>query len=128
MEAISQELIDKLFICMELFYGDRWTKYHSKKHSEAMAKTVWINGLYGLNYEQIKHALLICKRHSQSLTVNPPHLMEFFRYAKGESIPYINHPNTYEKGNLEIAKKHLEEIKIKTRGYINLDLQKRLFL
>lgn len=114
MEAIPQEWVDKLFVCMEEFYGDRWKQSFNKPHMESTYKMMWKNGLCGLNYDQIKYQLQRCKRHSKDSFARPPLVTEFFKYAKAAGEPYINyHPKANERGNIEYAKKHLDIIRQK---------------
>jgi hypothetical protein len=82
MEAIPPEWIDKLFNCMELFYGNRWTSKFKVPHSLEFDKAIWRSGLTGLTYDQIKNALVIYKRSAKVTHSFPPHVMEFFRMAK----------------------------------------------
>jgi hypothetical protein len=83
MDAIPNEWIDKLFVCMHQFYGDRWDKQFDKKNLDKFYKTMWKNGLHGLNYDQIKEQLKKCKKHSEHPTTIPPIVTEFYRWAKG---------------------------------------------
>ena len=113
--AIPMEWVEKLFNCMSQFYGDRWDKYFVKPDVKEMAKIVWKNGLSGLTYDQIKFALLLCKRAALNKSEKAPHVIEFFHYAKGVNQPFINyHPKVNEKKcDPEIARKNLYEIKKK---------------
>lgn len=88
MEAIPQEWVDKIFGCMKLFYGERWDRLFDKPHRETLFKTIWQNGLAGLTYDQVKFALKLCRKDALHPRAFPPHVMEFFRYAKGEDRPY----------------------------------------
>lgn len=122
MEKIPDEWIDKLFTCMHEFYGDRWVRYVYDPKIEASLKLMWKNGLYGLTYDQIKAALKLCKRQAEDLTAIPPHVMEFFRYAKGYTLPHIKYQNRPDKrGDPVLARIHISEIKKKMRGYVNVD-------
>lgn len=119
MTEIPMEWIDKLFNCMQLFYGERWDEiinYHNRKDQ---LKMVWKNGLQGLCYEQIKDVLIHCKRHSQDKSAIPPHVMEFFHYAKGNSQLAINYNNpSPENANPEVARFHLDKIRKITQNHI----------
>lgn len=81
-ESIPEEWIDKLFNCLSQFYGERWNRYFEKPNILSMYKAIWRNALTGLNYEQIKQALVIFKRRSADQREFPPHMMEFYRVAK----------------------------------------------
>jgi hypothetical protein len=115
MESIPMEWIDKLFNCMEQFYGKRWSQLFNKLNPETYHKIMWKNGLVGLNYEQIKNALLLCKRSALHPWTSPPHVMEFWRIAKGKAEPYIDyHPKANEPiCNKEIQRQAMHEIKRK---------------
>ena len=117
---IPDDWIDKLFNCMQEFYGERWTRYFSKVHPESLYKTIWKNGLVGLTYKQIKSALIKCKYHARDTNDSPPHVMEFFRYAIGGEQPFIDYsPAKQAHGSPEVARKYLDDIRRKTRGYVN---------
>lgn len=114
MEAIPAEWIDKLFNCMEEFYGDRWKNSFNKPHMESFYKTMWKNGLMGLTYDQIKYELQRCKRHAQNPFAQPPIVTEFFQYAKHAGEPQINyHPDAGKRGNPDIARDHLAKVREK---------------
>lgn len=124
------EWVDNLFICMEQFYGDRWSHPLKNPLTESFYKTIWQSGLMGLTYDEIKKALLLCKRSALNPSISPPHVMEFFRYAKQESQPFIDyHPRANEKkqADKEIAMKHLADIrkKINTGSLTNNEIDKR---
>ena len=85
MEKPPMEWIDKLFNCMETFYGERWTKRY--QGIESLAKTVWQSALQGLTHEEIKRALVRFKREAEKLSSLPPGYMELFCYAKGKIEP-----------------------------------------
>lgn len=105
MEAIPPEWVDNLFFCMENFYSDRW-------QASGYAKTIWQNGLAGLTHEQIKNALRLCKRAALSPQAKPPHVMEFFRFAKGDTAPHIYKDRDVEgKTTPGIATQALQEIR-----------------
>ncbi len=116
MEKPPMEWIDKLFICMEQFYGTRWTKQFNKITPEDLFKTIWQTGLQGLTYEQIKRALVYLKRAAESNYSLPPHHLEFFRYAKGTEKPHIDYGANIGRGDPEIARRAMDEIRGKLRG------------
>lgn len=112
MTIIPDEWIDKLFLAMDTFYGKRWEISLGNSFMKEASKTIWKNGLCGLDYRQIKNALILCKRHAKDPNVFPPHVMQFFRYAKSESQPDISyHPAIHTRGNSEVARKYIAEIK-----------------
>lgn len=116
MKEIPTEWIDKLFNCMEQFYGDRWKCQFNKRTSpENMYKAQWKSGMIGLSYDEIKNALLLCKRSAETSSSFPPHVVEFYMIAKGRKEPYINyHPQANKKQpNEEIQKKYMDEIRKK---------------
>ena len=76
------EWVEKIFNCMELFYGDRWSKLYQEPGKKEFYVMIWHSGLTGLTYEQIKSALILCKKDSSIRGRAPPHAMEFFRMAK----------------------------------------------
>ncbi len=128
MNEIPMEWVDKLFNCMAEFYGERWTRYFDKPHLESFYKTMWKNGLVGLDYNQIKNALVLCKRSALDARNKPPHVMEFFRIAKGFEQPPIDyHPNANKPTcNPEVQKQAMEEIRQKLGKMAGLEIYGRL--
>ena len=126
MEPIPTEWVDKLFNCMGEFYGNRWHQKFKKPNEQEMDKTVWKNGLVGLTYDEIKAALVLCKKSARDPREKPPHVMEFFRYAKRQSQPFINpKEKPIERGDPEIAREHIKEIRKKVGSF---DIIKRFVL
>ena len=116
MEPIPMEWVEKLFSCMEMFYGERWTDSFDKAYSEDIAKAIWKSGLCGLTYEQIKFQLQRLKVQSKDPFARPPLVTEFYRYAKtGLDQPEVILINE-KKGDPEIAKDHLGRIKKTLHG------------
>jgi hypothetical protein len=116
IEPIPIEWIDKVFNCMNEFYGERWSNRYPKESLIDLAKVQWHSALFGLDYDQIKKGLLLCRRHSKDPRVQPPHQLEFFRYAKQDALPDIDyHPDAGKRGDPEIAKDHLTQIRSKLR-------------
>lgn len=113
MEKIPTEWVDKIFNCMTIFYGERWTEPLKKPQVESFNKLMWRNGLIGLTYDEIKNALKLCKRSALDKSVKPPHVMEFFRYAKKTGEPYIDyHPKANDiRADPQLAKDYLRDIK-----------------
>jgi hypothetical protein len=127
MDGIQTEWIEKIFNCMESFYGDRWMKGQSESE-KTINRTIWSTALHGCSYDEIKSALVLCKRHAQDKSEPPPHQLEFWRYAKGTAFPNIRYYQQVEKGNPEHAKKYLSEMKKKLPIQHNVDRIKRTFL
>lgn len=114
MESIPTEWVDKIFNCMNLFYGDRWTSFFNEPHLEEMHKAIWKCGLVGLKYEEIKAALVFCKASAFDHRHTIPHVMEFYRIAKGSFIPEHNRASGDDfKCDQEVQRKAMNEIRIK---------------
>lgn len=96
---------------MEAFYGYRWSSQFDKPHLQSFAKTVWKGGLTGLTYHEIRDTLVyykwIASHHPHA---KPPHQMEFYRAAKSSCKAYTA-PLKTERGNPDIAKAHLAQIR-----------------
>ena len=116
---IPMDWIDKLFQCMEQFYGYRWTKQFEKPLSEDFNKKMWKSGLEGLNYNEIKATLQVLRRHALDPNNKPPHQMEFFKWAKGHSQPNIEYYEAKPKSSADVAEKALQEIREKFHGRKN---------
>lgn len=113
--------IDKLFTCMEQFYGERWTKQFQKKtHAESFTKTQWKSALTGLSYEEIKQALVFYKWEAKNKPhLHAPHQLEFFHTAKRKNYTY-EVPLVENRGSPEVAKAALLDIKNKiSRKMVN---------
>jgi hypothetical protein len=82
MEKPPMEWIDKLFNCMKEFYTERWTRIFKNEAFEALFKTIWQSALQGLNYEQIRDALVFYKRQSRIGGIKPPSPVQFCILAK----------------------------------------------
>lgn len=127
MEAIPEDWITKIFSYMAEWYGDRWTSAFRKAHTEKFMMTLWKNGLMGLTYHEVKYALKLCKRHAEDLGAQPPHVLEFFKYAKGYAQPNINyHPKASQNADPKVASQYLEEIKQKLGMTARLEVYARL--
>lgn len=111
VEKIPGEWVDKLFTCLQMFYGERFEKlYPTKKHD--LYKTIWRSALFGLSYEQIKNTLQILKRASQHPAAEPPTHLEFWRYASGKSDVHIDYTDVKKsRSNPEIAREAMAAIK-----------------
>lgn len=120
MDKPPMEWIDKLFNCMNEFYGERWTKAFTKKDYESLGKTVWQSALQGLSYEEIRNTLVYLKRHSNGAYSTPPNHLEFFRIAKSASIPLPKRPDE-KRCDPEVARRALDEIRAKLDGNSSLD-------
>lgn len=114
---IPMEWVDKLFICMEQFYGARWTKGLDKAYTIAFYKTTWKSALYGLTYDEIKNTLKYLKRAAQHPAALPPHPLEFWKYAKGVAVPHIDYSEPEGTCNPEVAQAALNEIHQKLHGH-----------
>jgi hypothetical protein len=112
MAPIPMDWIDKLFVCMAQFYGERWTKPIAQPHMQDFYKTIWQSGLSGLTYEQIKAQLIKCKKHAEDINSRPISVMEFYQHAKNMTNPVVSpHANTV-KDSLT-AQQHMAAIKEK---------------
>jgi hypothetical protein len=104
MEAIPEDWIDKIFECMALWYGERWIKLYQQSHKEAFYKVIWKNGLQGLSHDQIKHSLIIFKKQAEDTNKFPPHVMEFYRMAKGDNQSQQIDKSTILDGYLRLVR------------------------
>jgi hypothetical protein len=83
------EWVDKLFNCMELFYGKRWLSQFREKTPIRFYKQMWQSALTGLNYDEIRNTLVLLKRIAQNPASLPPNQLDFFFYARGIKKPYV---------------------------------------
>ena len=117
MDKPNMEWIDRIFNCMELFYGERWAKQFDHLMTVPLAKTLWQSALTGCKYDEIRSTLVLLKRAAQGHNSVAPNYLEFFRYAKGSSKPHINYERIIERGDPEIARAAMQEINAKLRGH-----------
>jgi hypothetical protein len=113
MEKPDIEWIDKLFHCMTEFYGSRWTRQFDSGMPENLVKATWQSALHGCTYEQIRSALILLKKAAKHESSLPPHQLEFYRYAKGFSLPVILDVPEKQNFDRDIARRALDEIKYK---------------
>lgn len=116
-KIISDEWIDNLFKCMGQFYGERWCAGLNERQV-TLQKAVWKSGLYGLSYQSIKDALLLCRKNALNAGNKPPLVTEFYRYAKGTDLPNSYRPTdkTYKNQESMVASKAMENMRKILRG------------
>ncbi len=117
IEKTPIEWIDKLFDCMTAFYGIRWTRQFDRWMPEALLKTQWQSALMGCSHEEIRRVLVLLKQSAQDPNAEPPHFMEFYKYAKGYVKPYMGNAGScvVHRGDPDVAKRALAEINAKLR-------------
>lgn len=109
------------------WYGDRWNRPIANELTRSFIKTTWKSGLVGLSHAEIKGALMLCKRHAQQPGVWPPHIMEFFHFAKGVREPLIDYNNPkHQAVDRETARKYMTEIRKKLGMKAHVELANRL--
>lgn len=110
--------IDRIFERMQGIFGDKWSRCYSNQRQLSVGKITWASGLYGLNAIEIKSALNLCERLSNQ---EPPTAVEFYHYAKGIRYPVFKRNKTdVERGDVEVAKRYISEIKMKVGGKCGL--------
>jgi hypothetical protein len=113
MNPIPDEWIDKLFTCMQEFYGNRWESVFIRKNDQKFYKTMWKNGLAGLEYDQIKDALRLYKQYAKDEHAKAPRVTDFYQTAKGNVQPVCKLYNNDHIYNAEIRANAMREIKKK---------------
>lgn len=120
MDKPPMEWIDKLWDCMHLFYGEKWTNQFNKTIPSHIYKMVWQSALQGLTHEEIRNALVRYKRHAESSASIPPNHLGFHSFAKKGTLPpsrTVKRINDCEiKRDSEIAKRELDKIKAVLRN------------
>lgn len=109
------EWVDKIFNCLHQFYGSKWLDHFDKFYPENLAKTAWQAALQGLTYDEIRYALVLLKQNSQLKESTIPNYLEFYRYAKRLSYPKLHDKVEPIRGNPELAKRSLDEIRSKLK-------------
>lgn len=89
----DRQLIDRLFVRMQLIYGHRWSSRfddgaNGQRALEA-AKVEWAVSLSGVHVDQVAKAIEEMKR---SYIEWPPTLPEFMRLVKPEPTPAAHRP------------------------------------
>jgi hypothetical protein len=118
------EWVDKLFNCMELFYGTRWLSQFREKTPIQFYKQMWQSALTGLTYDEIRNTLVLLKRTAQNPASSPPNQLDFFFFARGIKKPYVKERDrTTVEGscNPEITRRALDEINATLRFRKPLD-------
>lgn len=122
MDKIGLDVIDRLFTCMQQFFGSRWDIIFRGDSNKQLVRTIWQTSLQGLTEDQIRTALKLVKANlAQFPNSYPPTPMEFYRIArpvlkKLPEPPVIGGPSN----DSEIAKKFLNDMRQKlSRKIVN---------
>jgi hypothetical protein len=113
MNPIPDDWIDKLFVCMQEFYGQRWEALFHRKNDQNFYKTMWKNGLAGLEYDQIKDALKLYKQYAKDEHSKAPYVTDFYQTAKGFVKPVYKSHNNDHIYSSEIRENAMREIREK---------------
>lgn len=113
MDKPDMEWIDKLFNCMQEFYGERWTRQFNKTMPDSLYKTVWQSALQGCDYNEIRGALVLLKQAAKNPSSIPPHQLEFYRFAKNQCHPVIINKPKQENCDPAVARRAIDEIRSK---------------
>lgn len=118
MEPIPTEWIDRIFEILADMFKNRWTDGQEKPERLQLLKTMWKNGLIGLDKDDIRKGLRICKDIAKN-DLSPPNVLEFFHYSKGYRFPYIPPKSSTHTRNIELATQHIKQIKahLKTHNH-----------
>src|SRR5690349_9707480 len=109
--TVSMESIDKLFLCMAEFYGERWTSQFKDEHALTFAKSMWQSALTGLSHNEIKETLIYYRWMASKFPhEKPPHQLEFYRAATQHKV-YVAPKE--ERGDVSVARAHLTLIRNK---------------
>lgn len=81
MDVMPEESIDKIFDCLESWYGERFKRLIKTSYDKSLLKTMWFNGLNGLTEQQLRAGLLTCKRLAKQPDSKPPGLVLFYHYC-----------------------------------------------
>ncbi len=77
MDKPPMEWIDKLFDCLGLFYGERFTSQFQKPKIADLYKTMWQSALYGYTYDEIRDLLVYLKQIAKIRNAKAPNHLEF---------------------------------------------------
>lgn len=118
MSEIPEEWIDKIFAYMEEFFQEKWTMQFEHPHQLNFKKSQWKNGLVGLDKEEVKKGLKVC-RYMGKNNHYPPNVIEFYYYSKDIKKPPPPIQNKHVVPvNKELAYRALNEIKRAARGWV----------
>lgn len=81
---LPEEWIDRIFKRLTEIYGDRFSSFFTSSFRIDIERSRWQSGLYGVTADEIKHVLSLCQ---QRIIKEPPNLIEFYHYCKGEKKP-----------------------------------------
>jgi hypothetical protein len=113
MDKPPMEWIDKLFNCLEEFYGERWSKSVCQKEYKEIARIMWQSALQGLCYEEIRDTLVFLKRESKKNYAKPPNHLAFYSIAKHEAKAVNTARSAQKQCDPEIARRAISEIRAK---------------
>lgn len=111
MDRIDMEWIDKLFSCMEQFFGNRWTKRYDQFYPISLAKTLWQSALHGYSHEDIRRALVLLKQVAKNPAKSAPLHLEFYQYVDAGRRAAAEIEKKTTRGDPEIARKAIDDIK-----------------
>lgn len=118
------EWVDKLFNCMELFYGKRWLDQFRENTPLKFYKQMWQSALTGLTYDEIRNTLVLLKRTAENPASLPPNQLDFFFYARGIKRPYVKARDctiTETRCDPQVTRRALDEINATLRFRKPLD-------
>jgi len=85
-----EDRIERLFNCLELFYGDRFKRIYRKSSIERYYKAIWSSAMQGVTDEEIMPVLRNLKVQAERYPyMPPPDHFEFHRLAKRYEKPVI---------------------------------------
>jgi hypothetical protein len=115
--SLPPEWIERIFKRFDEIWSERFLNQFNSDKDFEIAKKQWQCGLYGLNAEQIRKGLDLCRSH---YVQKPPHVVEFYHYCKGHKLPLPSKPTPpISTEQREIAGKYLKLIRDKLHGRID---------
>ena len=108
MEKPPLEWIDKIFVLMSEYFGDKWIDRVTGRLD--IHKLMWQTGLTGLNRDEIKSGLFVSRNLARNNQL-PPNVIEFYHYAKGIRKPPKPVPKNEYPINMSLAENSIKEIK-----------------
>jgi hypothetical protein len=113
---IPMEWIDRIFKRFDEIWGVRFLNQFNSDIDFDLERTRWQSGLYGLSPEEIKKGVDMARLGQ---IPQPPNVMEFFHYCRGNKPAVPPKPKPATTPNRELGEKYIKLLRDKLHGRLN---------
>src|SRR3990167_7536211 len=110
---IPAEWIERIFKRFDEIWPSQFLGSFTSERDFALELVRWQSGLIGCSPAEIKAVLEMCRN---GYVKDPPNVIEFFHYCKGNKKPSFTKPKPPENITPEIGKAYLQIIRDKLHG------------